>query len=186
MNGPEDIQRLALAAATGDPTAFEGLVEVSQSLAWSLAIRLLGDEDEAADVVQEAFIRVWRHRSRFRPGTRFTTWFYRIVTNLAYDHLRARSRRSRLFARLPREETERVSVEPVPDERGAVRLAGELEGLIEVLPPAQRLAFVLRDLHELSVREVTEVTGMPAHSVKTNLFHARRRLRQELEARSGR
>ncbi len=178
-----DIQELAIAAAAGEAEAFRELVPACQGLAWALAVRLLGDEEEARDVVQEAFLRVWRHLPRYRPGTRFTTWFYRIVSNLALDHLRARRRRARLFVRVPEE-----VLHGVADSHGSLRegeesLSGRLSELVGLLPPVQRLVYVLRDLHELNIREVMTVTGLPEHSVKTNLFHARRRLRQELEAR---
>jgi RNA polymerase sigma-70 factor (ECF subfamily) len=177
-----DIQELAVAAAAGDPDAFRKLVPASQGLAWALAVRMLGDEEEARDVVQEAFIRVWRHLPRFRPETRFTTWFYRIVSNLALDRLRARRRRSRILVSAPEKVLLGIADPSGGTGPGEEPLSDRLSGLIGLLPPVQRLVYVLRDLHELTVREVTRVTGLPEHSVKTNLFHARRRLRQELEA----
>ena len=82
---------------SGDMSAFQSLVEEYQIYAYKLAFRLLCSEDEAKDVVQESFIRVWRHIQKYDLRSKFTTWLYKIVTNLCYDHLKARNRRTRIF-----------------------------------------------------------------------------------------
>ena len=91
-------------AIAGDETAFEALVERHQHRAYGLARRLLGSESDAQDVLQESFLSVYRKLASFRGGSRFSTWLYRIVTNAALMHLRARSRRPAepLDAFLPR------------------------------------------------------------------------------------
>ena len=77
----------------GEREAFRVLVEHHQSYAFALAFRLVCDEDAAKDIVQESFIRVWKHLSEYRPTVKFTTWLYRIVVNLSYDRLKTDRRR---------------------------------------------------------------------------------------------
>jgi len=174
-----DNDRLIDRSKRGDQEAFRELVEAHQSYAYRLAFRLLPNEDEATDVVQEAFIRVWRHLGRFRPGTRFQTWLFRIVTNLAYDRLRAGRRRERAmesFAVDGADRSEGRLEARISDQEMAERIAE----LTDDLPPRQRITFVLRDLHDLSVAEVAAITGMASGTVKANLSYARRRIRERL------
>jgi RNA polymerase sigma-70 factor (ECF subfamily) len=183
METRPDTHEQLLKSRGGDLDAFRRIVEHYQGYAYALALRLLRDDEEARDVMQEAFIRVWKHMNRFDPRTRFTTWFYRIVTNLAYDRLRAKAREKRLVdevagtaaaspaARLNDAES------PMANED----LLREIDRLTDDLPPKQRVVFVLRDLHDMSTREVSEIAGISESSVKTNLFHARHRIRQALQ-----
>ena len=97
MTPPLDTHDLLLRSKQGDMDAFRLVVEHYQGYASSLAIRMLCDTDEADDVVQDAFIRVWRHLSNYDTGSKFTTWLYTIVTNLCFDHLRARKRSREVF-----------------------------------------------------------------------------------------
>jgi DNA-directed RNA polymerase specialized sigma24 family protein len=92
MTDPES-QDIINRSRAGDQAAFATLVRGYYPVAYALAVRILCDEMEAEDVAQEAFIRVWRNLDRFDPETRFTTWLYRIVTNLSLDRIRSRRRR---------------------------------------------------------------------------------------------
>jgi RNA polymerase sigma-70 factor (ECF subfamily) len=162
----------------GDGEAFRLLVERHQSYGYALAYRLLWNEEDARDIVQEAFVRVWQHLSRFNPEHRFTTWFYRIVTNLCYDRMRAK-RRSRALARASAREVPMASdVEEAYDHR---TLAARIRRLAEDLKPRQRSVFILRDLQNLSVEETARVLGISKGAVKSNLYHARRNVRKRLE-----
>ncbi len=163
--------------------AFRQLVEHYQGYASALAIRLLGDADEADEAVQDAFIRVWRHLPKYDPGSKFTTWLYTIVTNLCYDRLRVRKRNRRVF--VPAGEEVLASIpstgrEPglEMDEKEVIR---EIERLTDELPPRQRIVFVLRDLQDLEIREIAEIIGLQKGAVRTNLFLARRKIRERLE-----
>ena len=166
-------------ARRGDREAFAALVRCHQEFAFGVAFRLLWDVQEAEDIVQEAFLRIWQHLPGFDSTRRFTTWMYAIVANLCRDRLRERRRRPS------------VSVEPAELERlqTALEEAGRL-GEEEVhqivrlfserLPLKQRLVFTLRDLQDLSVAEVASILETSAGSVKTNLHLARRKLRRML------
>jgi RNA polymerase sigma-70 factor (ECF subfamily) len=177
-----DTHDLIVRSIEGEPEAFRQLVEYYQGYAYSLAARLLANEDDALDVVQESFIRVWKHLAKYDPRARFTTWLYRIVTNLSYDRIKANNRRVRVIASGSDEVMDSVpeqvrSTDEVLQTRQTLEEINKLAG---DLPPRQRIVFVLRDLHNLSIREVTEITGIPSGSVKTNLYHARQAIRGRL------
>ncbi len=172
------IAELAAAASDGDSAAFGALVRNTQSYAYSLAFRLLCNDQDARDVVQDAFIRVWEHLKEYDRSKKFSTWLYTIVSNLCMDRLRSRKRRISLFVSQQGED-------PVdPNELESVQSNAELASIIErltgQLPATQRLVFVLRDLQSLSVDEVAEAAKLSVGSVKTNLHLARKRIRELL------
>jgi RNA polymerase sigma-70 factor, ECF subfamily len=166
----------------GDVWAFRQLVESHQQYAFSLAFRIICDEDDARDIVQEAFIRVWKHISEFMPEVKFTTWLYKIVVNVSYDHLKGERRRRRLFMRMH----QTPSVDHYPDgsapEISLINkdLADKIRAVAQKLPLTQRMVFVLRDLQDLTVQEVAEILEISRESVKTNLCYARQNIRARL------
>jgi len=165
-----------------DPVAFEQLVNNYQSYGFSLAMRLMCDQTEADDIVQESFIRVWKNIQRFDEKQKFSTWFYKIVTNLCLDRLRALKRSRSHFS-----STEKDLDNPMPaDSLNVERLSSNkdladiIRSLTSNLPLKQKVVFTLRDLQDLSVEEVCEITGMGKASIKANLHHARKRIRDLL------
>lgn len=167
-----------------DRDAFRKLVERYQSYAFKLAFRLLCHEEDARDVVQESFIRVWKHLPKYNPQNKFTTWLYRIVTNLCYDRIKAESRRAKVFSfgfteHYPGSTAISYSLE---DQVGNKEIAERIIQIANNLKTKQRMVFVLRDLHDLSIREVSEILSITTGSVKSNLYHARRNIRKKLEA----
>jgi RNA polymerase sigma-70 factor, ECF subfamily len=166
----------------GDTAAFEELVRQYQPYAYSLAVRMLGNDHEAEDAVQEAFIRVWRSLDRYDPAVRFTTWLYRIVTNLCLDHLRSRRRRNWVSISDDGDEKNNdVQGGSDPsDQTSGDDLLSIIRKLSAGLPETQRTVFVLRDLQDLPIQEVCAITGLSEGSVKTNLYYARRKLREQL------
>lgn len=166
----------------GNLTSFEQLVREHQSYAFSLAMRFVADEDEASDVVQDSFIRVWQHLSEYNPNRKFRTWLYMIVTNLCLDRLRVLKRRRTLFSSNERDrENENVSnghdMEKVHSNE---ELASIVKRLAKNLSTKQQLVFTLRDLQDLTMEEVVEITGMSMGTVKTNLHYARKEIRDIL------
>jgi len=178
----EATRELISRSAAGDVLAFEQLVRRFQSYAFALAMRLLCNPEEAKDVVQESFIRLWKNLNRFDQKKTFTTWLYSIVTNLALDRLRAIKRNRRLF--ISRDEESKIDETLDGFDLHEIHSQRELASIIKTLtgelPLKQRLVFVLRDLQDLTVEEVADVTGMSPGSVKTNLHFARRRIRRYL------
>ncbi len=176
----QDEQVLVRQAQQGNTAAFEALVTMHATLVYNLAFRTLNDAQEAEDVAQEAFVRVWQGLPRFRGKSRFSTWLYRIVTNLCYN-------------RLPRLKTELMALDTetavtLPDTQAAIEtdlLSEEikmtLHAAIDNLPESYRLLITLRHLQEMSYAEIATVTEMPLGTVKTGIFRARRLLRKKLE-----
>lgn len=163
--------------------AFRKLVETHQAMVYSLAFRIVCNEEEAKDIVQETFIRVWKHIHRYDSELKFTTWLFKIATNICYDKLRVRKRQNGMTA------VDSIKIWPVDypsaENIEASAINSELARIIVVLTdkltPKQRLVFTLRDLEGLEVEEVQTITGMTAEKIKSNLYLARQYIRYELE-----
>lgn len=164
----------------GDLASFEAIVRRYQQYAYSLAMKFFSDADEASDIVQESFVRVWKHLGRYDSRQKFTTWFYKIVANLCIDRLRSLERHRRLFL------SQEGELQTLADTRDWSELQHRrhvleiIRILAAALPPTQRTVFTLRDLQDLDVDEVAEITGLSVGSVKTNLHHARKFIRGAL------
>jgi len=166
----------------GDEMALDELIVRKTGPLLQLAFRILGDREEARDVVQVAFFKVWENRERFDDRWSPNTWIYRIVNNLAIDHLRSRQSRERQV------EPVRQHLRHVADSRSRRRLSslGESEvmdifrELAGELTEKQRSVFILRELEGLSSQEVAEVVGCRESTVRNHLFNARRVLRRSL------
>lgn len=173
------VQGLVVRSLEGDLSAFRSLMESQQRYAYAVAFRVLRDEDSAKDVVQDAFIRVWRNLARYRPEIRFTTWLYKIVVNLCYDRMKMESRRNARFGRIGG----LFGDKDIADSRDLHRqvesrdLREHVLAAAKELPPKQRLVFHLRDIQDFSIEEIAEIARMSVGAVKTNLCYARRLIR---------
>jgi len=172
---PASPEELLQRCRNGDRQAFDQLMNEHQSYAFTLAIRLLQDRDEAEDVVQEGFIRVWKHLARYDGRVRFTTWLYQIITRLCLDRLKARRRRRLLFDRS--EQDPGHSPEQKYDQQD---IQNHILAAASALPVKQQLIFTLRDVQDLSMADVQTITGMSSGAIKTNLYLARRAIRSKL------
>ena len=166
-----DAEDRALLAAhlTGDPDAFDNLVRRHRQRMWAVALRTLGEPEEAADAVQDACLSAFRAAGSYRGDARVTTWLHRIVVNACLDRVRRKAVRP----------TVPMPPEPPADPRD--RLAEretslEVERALADLPDDQRLAIVLVDLHGLSVEEAATMLGVPGGTVKSRCFRGRARL----------
>jgi RNA polymerase sigma-70 factor (ECF subfamily) len=184
----EGDEALAARAAAGEERAFEELVSRYQSRVYRLACRLTADNSDAKDVLQETFLAAYRGLPTFRADSRFSTWLYRIATNAALMHRRARARRptESLEVFLPRfDDDGRHAAEPA-DLLAASRadelldrklLAEKARAGLNRLPDIYRDAFVLRDLEEMATAEVAELLGIDAAAVRQRVHRARLMLR---------
>jgi RNA polymerase sigma-70 factor (ECF subfamily) len=168
-------------AKTGDTGAFEMLVAEHQAFVYNLAYRVLGNPQEAEDAAQDAFVRAWQALPRFRSQARFSTWLYRITTNVCYNRL---PKLRRELAAIGEDE---VADRPDPEAgqphdglESAERRAW-LHRRIAELPEAYRLLITLRYQRALAYTEIAEITSLPLGTVKTGLFRAKERLRTALE-----
>ena len=178
-------RELLLAVAADDESAFDALMARKTPPLMQLAFRMLGDREEARDVVQVTFLRAWSHRASYDRRWSPNTWLYRIATNLAIDQLRARQ------SRLRASEPMRLHLRRVADagRRGDLgRLGGkEVRGILEELAgelsERQRAVFLLREVEGLASPEVARILGCKSSTVRNHLFAARRILRRELARR---
>ena len=174
-----DDRDLLAAVQADDESAFAALVTRKTGPLIQLAQRILGDREDARDVVQLAFLRVWEHRARYRSRWSPNTWLYRITSNLAIDHLRARRTRERRADPVRRHYL-RLTHREVPagleklQEKEVAELFRELG---TCLTEKQRLVFVLRAIEGLSSQETAEIVACRASTVRNHLFSARRKLR---------
>ncbi|HEX6199640.1 MAG TPA: RNA polymerase sigma factor [Thermoanaerobaculia bacterium] len=166
----------------GDEAALDELIARKTGPLLQLAYRILGDREEARDVVQVGFFRVWENRERFDDRWSPNTWIYRIVNNLAIDHLRSRQSRER------QTEPVRQHLRQVADSRsrrhlsslGGSEVMDIFHDLSGELTDKQRSVFLLRELEGLSSQEVAEVVGCRESTVRNHLFNARKVLRRAL------
>lgn len=169
---------LARRAAQGDSDAFGELVNRHAAAARRLARTVLQNAEDADDAAQEGFLLAWRYLERYDPERPFAPWLMRIVLNAAAD-LR-RKRRVRQTDPIP---MAALSSEPSPEQRTDWRLfRRELSEALERLPERQRTAVVLFDVEGYSHGEIAELLKIPEGTVRSDVFHARRALRQALSA----
>ncbi len=179
---------LIVAYLKGDDYAFKVLVDRYQDRLVNYIYNLIRDYDQAVDISQETFIRVFRHAHRYKGNYQFSTWIYRIATNLALDEMRRRKRKGffltqRLFGNSEQGETEiQVSDNrPSPEAHlGSKEKARLLRTAIDSLPPRYRLVFVLKEVQELSLEETGNVLNLRVGTVKSRLHRAKRILRDKL------
>ncbi len=179
MTGTE--REILIRSQAGDLGAFRELVEHYQPYALSVAYRMLGNKEDSKDVVQESFIQVWKHLPGLKMEMKFTTWLYRIVMNRCLDRIKARKRFKRHLEErnVYAEHFQEPEMDTGQDNRGLVDVIGRLA---MTLTPKQRMVFVLRDLEDRSIGEVSGILKMSKNSVKSNLYHARRQIRHRLQA----
>ncbi|AEW95496.1 MULTISPECIES: RNA polymerase sigma factor SigM [Streptomycetaceae] len=189
-NPTESADDAALLArhVAGEPDAFGELVRRHRDRLWAVALRTLGDPEEAADAVQDALVSAFRAAHTFRGQSAVTTWLHRITVNACLD--RARKSAARRTAPVPDEERFDTLLEPhesaeAPAERD--ELHRELIRALGALPPDQRAALVLVDMQGYPVAEAAEVLGVPPGTVKSRCARGRARLLPLLtHLRSGR
>lgn len=195
INSPSDIisQGLSLEKLrSGDRLEFSHMVDAYSSRLYRLALKMLGNQQDAEDVLQETFLKAFRHLSGFDGRSSISTWLYRIAVNEALMMMRKKQ--------LPT-----ISLdEPVEGEEGETEplqivdwccipehelMSSEarlqLDQAVQKLPPNLRMAFILRDIEDLSTQEAADVLGLSENALKTRLSRARLRLREELTAYYG-
>lgn len=179
----EDMRRLA----NGHDAALNDLMSRHAQAIFHFLFRMLGNEDDANDLAQETFVRVFQHRTKFNAEARFTTWLYTIAGNLARNHFRWRSRHPNVSLDSPSTDGNGSLGEVLPDRSArpdqtvlkgecvkAVRLA------VQELPPDMREVIVLCEWEELSVNEAAVILSSTPKAVESRLYRARKLLREQL------
>jgi RNA polymerase sigma-70 factor (ECF subfamily) len=174
----EDEQHLAQRLAAADPAAIGEVYDQHQRAVRAFASRLVGDASAAEDLVHEVFVALPKAIKNYRFESSLRTFLISIAVNHARHHVRAASRRRAAMDRLALE-PEGGSSDPEQVQRRK-ELASLLTRALDTLPLEQRVTFVLCEVEERTSREVAEITGVPEGTVRTRLFHAKKKLRQEL------
>jgi RNA polymerase sigma-70 factor, ECF subfamily len=172
---PTDADLVSRAQA-GRLDAFEELVRRHRLGTYRVALRMLGDEGDAEDATQDAFVQAWRNLAGFRADAAFSTWMYRIVTNRCLNMLRARRRTSPLP-----EDREAPASRPDRIAEGRWQVE-DLKRAIGRLTPEQRAPLVLRELEGCSYEEIAEVLDVSISAVKSRLHRARLELLAAMRA----
>src|SRR5579883_1382605 len=189
LAAPLDEAGLIRAAQRGDEDAFERLVRSYDQSVLRVAMNLLRSPEEARDVYQEAFLKVYRNLNTFRFDCSFHTWLYRIVTNICLDHLRKRKVRKEepsvietAEGPVDRMDTfEEGSAESDPERTAWNRqLRARIESALQDLTPRERMVFEMRHYEGLRLRNIGEILGTTEEAAKNCLFRATQKMRAEL------
>ncbi|MEM7246993.1 MAG: RNA polymerase sigma factor [Acidobacteriota bacterium] len=181
-----EVDALVARAVEGDRQAFGELFELKRGLVFRVALHQLGDPEEARQVTQTVFVRLWNSLDRYDPSRRLDTWLYRVAINAAIDHHRRQAPRRR-----EREIDETLSG-GLEDERARPALEGGLQNdeiqrvlleLCELLGPKQRAAFLLREVEGHPTSEVAQTLDSTESTVRNHVAQARRILQRALRER---
>jgi len=166
---------------SGDTNAFEALVLEHQTVVYNLALRMTANPADAEDCAQEAFVKAYRSLSTFRGDASFSSWLYRLTTNVCLDLLRSRKRRGEVS--LTADDGEEDAELDIPDPADSPERAAErretrqtVREALEKLPPDFRAVLLLRELGGLSYEEIGEQMQLEVGTVKSRIFRARRKL----------
>ena len=175
---------LVALAAGGDTDAFNQLVTRWERPIYALAFRVLGREEDARDVCQEAFLRAFRGLTGFKGQAKFSSWVYRIALNLCRDWLRREKRAAVVRPSEGFDLNEQAIVDPISEsvEDLIVRrdLGRAVSKVMATLPAEQRTVIVLKEYHGLTFHEIAELIGCPLSTVKTRLYQGLSVLRRDL------
>jgi RNA polymerase sigma-70 factor, ECF subfamily len=174
-------------AKLGDRAAFRQLVERHQRRAFAIAVALVRDENDAREVVQEAFLRVYRGLDAFHGGSSFFTWLYRIVTNLSIDLMRKPARREAELDEGRKLEDEvdlplmaRIDGADPADVVRRSEIAERIQTALDALPPYHRGVILMREIEGMSYEEMAQAMGVSKGTIMSRLFHARQKLQRAL------
>jgi RNA polymerase sigma-70 factor (ECF subfamily) len=182
----EDKQSMA-ALAAGEDAALNRIIQRWQSPVRRFVFRYVQNEQDAEDLTQETFVRVYRHRNRYRPTGKFSTWLFTIAVNLCRNHAGKTRRRSAVHV-LPDSERDAELVESLPDAAAgpadtaeSAEHAAAVRAAIAELPHDLRTAVILFEYEQLSHAEIAAIESTSAKGVEMRLYRARQMLRRRLE-----
>lgn len=171
----------------GDTNAFEALVEDQKKTVYNLALRMLGNEEDAYDISQEAFLKAYTNLSNFRGDCKFSSWLYKLTTNLCLDFIRKRNRHKVIPLTFEDDDGNSEYLE-IPDDTFAPEIQTEQKQLRESvraglnqLPEQQREILVLREIGGLRYDEISRQLNIEEGTVKSRIFRARKKLCEILQ-----
>jgi RNA polymerase sigma-70 factor (ECF subfamily) len=175
VSQPAGVQEVIRRAQAGDEDAFHALYREQVGRVYALCLRLTGDRSAAEELTQDVFVRAWQKLRTFRGESAFSTWLYRLATNVALMAQRSRTRRERRV---------NAVADPAVFDRGVTTSPGDrldLEQALARLPRGAREVFVLHDVEGYGHAEIGQMLGIAAGTSKAQLFRARRLLREMLD-----
>lgn len=168
---------------SGDTEAFEALVLEHQNKVYSLALRMVGNEEDARDMAQESFIRAFSSLTGFRGDSKFSVWLYRLTSNICIDFLRSRAKKRTVSMTWTDDEGDDAGELEIPDERFSpeeqfdrTSIRESVQRGLDSLSPQYREILVLREINGLSYEEIGRVLGIEEGTVKSRIFRARKKL----------
>lgn len=189
QQGEAEVERsLIRRAQRGDRPAFDALVRRYDQEVLRMTLRIVRSHDEAQDLYQEAFLKVYRSIGQFRLESRFSTWLYRVVMNVCYDHLRRQKTRGEVQSG-ESEEGQGDFVHTLADDRpdlnpdralAAAEISRRLQAALARLSPRERMVFELKHCQGLKLRTIGEMCGTSEEAAKNSLFRALQKLRGDL------
>ncbi|WP_054709002.1 RNA polymerase sigma factor SigW [Bacillus sp. JCM 19041] len=179
-------KRLIKEIKQGDEQAFAELVDLYKDKVYQVAYRMVGHAQEAQDVAQEAFLRAYTNLDKYDTTRKFSTWLFRIATNVAIDRLR--KRKPDFYLQETVKGTENMTYESqlaatddLPEEQVVqMELQEWIQSEINELPPKYRTAIILKYIEDLSLKEISEIMDMPVATVKTRIHRGREALRKRM------
>lgn len=179
-------KRLISEIKQGDDQAFSELVDLYKDKVYQVAYRMVGHPQEAQDVAQEAFLRVYTNLDKYDVNRKFSTWVFRIATNVAIDRLRKRKPDVHLQDNVKGTEaityeSQLAATDELPEDQVVqLELQDWIQSEINHLPPKYRTAIILKYLEDLSLKEISEVMDLPVATVKTRIHRGREALRKRM------
>ena len=184
---PEELE-LIKRAAGGDDTAFEQLVNQYQKSVYNLAFRMCGNADDAFDLSQEAFLNAWKGLKGFQFQSSFSTWLYRLTSNVCLSYLRSKKRKSAVSLVFLDDEEEEQEWEiadsaPLPEEQTISKEERrQVESALNSLEVEYREALALSVYSDLSYQQIAEIQGVQEGTVKSRIFRAREKIRRIIQS----
>ncbi|MCF8243342.1 MAG: RNA polymerase sigma factor [Melioribacteraceae bacterium] len=177
----EQTQKLIWESKNGNQRSFEQLIRQHQNYCFRIAFRILLDEDEAKDAVQESLIKLWKNLHKFDYSSKFTTWLYKIVFNSCMDKIKMNKRKAN-------NKLDNHILDNIFDADFSMQnnienkdMASIINELTNQLDEKQRIVFTLRDFESLSINEIAELMNSTENTVKVNLFYARKNINKKLK-----
>ena len=176
---PADDRQLVQTILTGDPAAFEELVRRKTTKVYSLCYRIAGNSEDAKDISQLVFIKLWENLEKYDAQYAFDTWLYRMVTNVGIDFLRSRNSRDQAV-----NSSLRLVKTSAEAEQGVTIQKKEVEQIFnevsKALSPKQKTIFVMKEMQDLPSAEISRILGCRESTVRNHLFNARKLMQTQL------
>jgi len=175
----KDEDKLVEEVLQGKHSSFELLLQPHRRGFLTMAYRITGDREEAMDVCQDAFIKIFKYLKSYKKGRSFKTWAYKVLMNTSYDYLREKKKFKRVID--SQKSTSIYESSQIENKVWKNQMRIKIQDMLDILSPKERAVFLLRDSESLSVKEASLVLGCSQISVRTHLSRARQKIKIQFE-----